>query len=82
MNLEVAINYRAGDFLFSDLQQSYRKGGCDRRTEGQFQSRASTNEKTALTLISNAKTGDLWATSSALKQLRSTFKSCHENFTD
>jgi cytochrome c556 len=45
-----------------------------------FKSRASGNEQAALTLISNAKTGDVSATIGALKTLAGTCKSCHENF--
>ena len=47
-----------------------------------FQSRASANEKAALTLISTAKTGDVSATIGALKQLGGACKSCHNNFKD
>ena len=47
-----------------------------------FKSRASANEKAALTLISTAKTGDVSATIGALKQLGGTCKSCHDNFKD
>ena len=47
-----------------------------------FTSRASANEKSALTLISTAKTGDVSATIGALKQLGGTCKSCHDNFKD
>ena len=47
-----------------------------------FKSRASANEKAALTLISTAKTSDVSATIGALKQLGGTCKSCHDNFKD
>ena len=47
-----------------------------------FKSRASANEKAALTLISTAKTGDVSATIDALQQLGGTCKSCHDNFKD
>ncbi|MGB0308669.1 MAG: cytochrome c [Paracoccaceae bacterium] len=47
-----------------------------------FKTRASANEKAALTLISTAKTGDVSATIGALKQLGGTCKSCHDNFKD
>ena len=47
-----------------------------------FKSRASANEKAALTLISTAKTGDVAATFGALKSLGGTCKSCHNNFKD
>ena len=47
-----------------------------------FKSRASANEKAALTLFGTAKTGDVSATIGALKQLGGTCKSCHDNFKD
>ena len=47
-----------------------------------FKSRASANEQAALTLISNAKTGDVSATIGAFKTLGGTRKSCHDNFKD
>ena len=47
-----------------------------------FKRSASSNEKAALELISNAKKGDMSSTIDAVKHLGSTCKSCHNNFKD
>ena len=47
---EFAISYRACYFLCYTILQSYLKGGCDHRTESQFQGQCSGDFDVAITL--------------------------------